>query len=162
VTDGPPPSSKLAKLEQLASEGFITPRPQALPLCGLASDKHQPRCSGTTGGAAFIGWQLVSSNHPTLSPCYAPLLVGLRGLIHACNQSCRSHSEWSFSIRAACPDAEQHESGAAAAGQPTAEEEKSVNAITWIGVIGLALVVLSGVGASLFAKRNDEMQSGKH
>ncbi len=37
-----------------------------------------------------------------------------------------------------------------------------MNAISWIGVFGLALVVLFGVGASLFAKRNDEMQSGKH
>jgi hypothetical protein len=37
-----------------------------------------------------------------------------------------------------------------------------VTAITWIGVFGLALVVLAGIGASVFAKRNDEMQSGKH
>jgi hypothetical protein len=37
-----------------------------------------------------------------------------------------------------------------------------VNAITWIGVFALTLVVLFGVGASFFAKRNDGMQSGKH
>jgi hypothetical protein len=34
--------------------------------------------------------------------------------------------------------------------------------ITWIGVFGLAVVILGGVAASLFAKRNDEMQSGGH
>ena len=31
-----------------------------------------------------------------------------------------------------------------------------------IGVFGLAVVILGGVAASLFAKRNDEMQSGGH
>ena len=31
---------------------------------------------------------------------------------------------------------------------------------TWIGVFGLAVVILGGVAATLFAKRNDEMQSG--
>jgi hypothetical protein len=34
--------------------------------------------------------------------------------------------------------------------------------MTWLGVFGLALVILGGVAASLFAKRNDEMQSGGH
>jgi hypothetical protein len=34
--------------------------------------------------------------------------------------------------------------------------------ITWIGVFGLAVVILGGVAASLFAKGNDEMQSGGH
>jgi hypothetical protein len=34
--------------------------------------------------------------------------------------------------------------------------------ITWLGVFGLALVIGGGVAASLFAKRNDEMQSGGH
>jgi len=34
--------------------------------------------------------------------------------------------------------------------------------ITWIGVFALVLVILGGVGARLFAKRNDEMQSGGH
>jgi hypothetical protein len=29
--------------------------------------------------------------------------------------------------------------------------------ITWLGVFGLTLVILGGVAASLFAKRNDEM-----
>ena len=37
-----------------------------------------------------------------------------------------------------------------------------MDSLTWIGVFGLALVILGGVGASLFAKRNDEMQSGGH
>jgi hypothetical protein len=31
-----------------------------------------------------------------------------------------------------------------------------------IGLFGLALVILGGVAATLFAKRNDEMQSGGH
>jgi len=35
-----------------------------------------------------------------------------------------------------------------------------MSAITWIGVFGLTLVILGGVASSLFAKRNDEMQSG--
>jgi hypothetical protein len=34
--------------------------------------------------------------------------------------------------------------------------------IAWLGVFGLFLVVGGGVAASLFAKRNDEMQSGGH
>ena len=34
--------------------------------------------------------------------------------------------------------------------------------IAWIGVFGLLLVIGGGVAASLFAKRNDEMKSGRH
>jgi hypothetical protein len=34
--------------------------------------------------------------------------------------------------------------------------------LTWLGVFGLALIILGGVSATLFAKRNDEMQSGRH
>ena len=37
-----------------------------------------------------------------------------------------------------------------------------MNTITWLGVFALTLVILGGVGASLFAKRNDEMQSRGH
>jgi hypothetical protein len=37
-----------------------------------------------------------------------------------------------------------------------------MDSLTWIGLFGLALVILGGVAASLLAKRNDEMQSGKH
>ena len=37
-----------------------------------------------------------------------------------------------------------------------------MDSMTLIGVFGLTLVILFGVGASLFAKRNDEMQSGGH
>ena len=35
-----------------------------------------------------------------------------------------------------------------------------MNSMTVIGMFALALVILGGVAASLFAKRNDEMQSG--
>jgi hypothetical protein len=37
-----------------------------------------------------------------------------------------------------------------------------MNSMTLIGVFALALVILGGVAASLFAKRNNEMQSGGH
>jgi len=37
-----------------------------------------------------------------------------------------------------------------------------MDSLSWIGVFGLTLVILGGVGATLFAKRNDEMQSGEH
>jgi len=37
-----------------------------------------------------------------------------------------------------------------------------MDSMTVIGLFGLALVILFGVAASLFAKRNDEMQSGGH
>jgi hypothetical protein len=37
-----------------------------------------------------------------------------------------------------------------------------MNTITWLGVFALTLVILGGVGASLFAKRNDDMQQGGH
>jgi len=37
-----------------------------------------------------------------------------------------------------------------------------MDSMTLIGVFGLALVILGGVAASLFAKRNDETQSGGH
>ena len=32
-----------------------------------------------------------------------------------------------------------------------------MDSLTWIGVFGLALVILGGVAATLFAKRNDEL-----
>ena len=37
-----------------------------------------------------------------------------------------------------------------------------MDAMTLIGVFSLALIILGGIGASLLAKRNDEMQSGRH
>jgi hypothetical protein len=37
-----------------------------------------------------------------------------------------------------------------------------MNPATWLGLFALTLVVLGGIAASLFAKRNDEMQSGRH
>ena len=37
-----------------------------------------------------------------------------------------------------------------------------MSSLTWIGVFGLALIILGGIAASLLAKRNDEMQSGGH
>jgi hypothetical protein len=37
-----------------------------------------------------------------------------------------------------------------------------MDAMTLIGVFSLALIILGGVSASLLAKRNDEMQSGRH
>ena len=37
-----------------------------------------------------------------------------------------------------------------------------MSSMTLIGLFALALVILGGVAATLFAKRNDEMQSGKH
>jgi hypothetical protein len=38
----------------------------------------------------------------------------------------------------------------------------TMTSMTLIGLFGLALVIAGGVGASFFAKRNDEMQSGGH
>lgn len=32
-----------------------------------------------------------------------------------------------------------------------------MDSLTWLGLLGLALVILSGVAATLFAKRNDEL-----
>lgn len=37
-----------------------------------------------------------------------------------------------------------------------------MDSMTLIGVFGLVLIILGGVGASLLAKRNDGMQSGRH
>jgi hypothetical protein len=37
-----------------------------------------------------------------------------------------------------------------------------MDSLTWLGVLALALVTLGGVAASLLAKRNDEMQSGRN
>jgi LPXTG-motif cell wall-anchored protein len=37
-----------------------------------------------------------------------------------------------------------------------------MDGMTWIGLFGLSVVILGGIAASLFAKRNDEMQSGGH
>ena len=37
-----------------------------------------------------------------------------------------------------------------------------MDSLTWLGVFGLALVILGGIGSSLLAKRNDDMQSGRH
>ncbi len=37
-----------------------------------------------------------------------------------------------------------------------------MNTLAWIGVFGLAIIIGGGVAATLFAKRNDEMQSGRH
>jgi hypothetical protein len=39
---------------------------------------------------------------------------------------------------------------------------ESMDAMTLIGVFTLALIILGGISASLLAKRNDEMQSGRH
>lgn len=36
------------------------------------------------------------------------------------------------------------------------------DAMTLIGIFALALVILGGIASTLFAKRNDEMQSGEH
>ena len=41
-------------------------------------------------------------------------------------------------------------------------ENETMDSMTLIGLFGLAVVILGGVAASLFAKRNDEMQSGGH
>ena len=37
-----------------------------------------------------------------------------------------------------------------------------MDSLHWIGLFALALVILGGVAATLFAKRNDELQSGGH
>jgi hypothetical protein len=37
-----------------------------------------------------------------------------------------------------------------------------MDSLTWLGLFGLALVVLGGVAATLFAKRNDELLHQKH
>jgi len=37
-----------------------------------------------------------------------------------------------------------------------------MDSLTLIGLFGLALVIVAGVAASLFAKRNDEMSGGGH
>jgi hypothetical protein len=37
-----------------------------------------------------------------------------------------------------------------------------MDSLQLIGLFGLTLVVLGGVAATLFAKRNDELQSGGH
>jgi hypothetical protein len=40
--------------------------------------------------------------------------------------------------------------------------EDEMDSLTWLGMLALTLVILGGIGASLLAKRNDEMQSGRH
>jgi hypothetical protein len=37
-----------------------------------------------------------------------------------------------------------------------------MDSLTWLGLLGLVLIILGGVAASLLAKRNDKMQSGEH
>jgi hypothetical protein len=41
-------------------------------------------------------------------------------------------------------------------------EDGSMDSLHWIGLFGLALVILGGVTATLFAKRNDELHTGGH
>lgn len=37
-----------------------------------------------------------------------------------------------------------------------------MGAMMLIGVFSLLLIILGGIGASLLARRNDQMQSGRH
>lgn len=37
-----------------------------------------------------------------------------------------------------------------------------MDSLTLLGLFALALVILGGVASTLFAKRNDDMQSGGH